>query len=690
VTDANKGITGVAYDAHDRPTKVTDANGNSTLFVFDGFGDAIQQTSPDSGITVYHYDSDGNLTSKTDALGIVTNRTFDALDRVLTTTYPADTTKNLSYTYDQTGTAYGFGVGRLTSVKDAAGSLIRSYDERGNLLEETRVNGTKTLTTAYTYDPASRMASMTYPDGTVVRYSRDLMGQIAGASAVLPGGSATTLLSGATHLPFGPMNAATYGNGIAETWAYDADYRAMNIADALSGKNVQNLSYAYDNNNNVKTITDAVNTANTQTLGYDVINRLVSAVSGAGGYGSQGWTYDKVGNRLTQILGTVTTNYDYTPGTNRVASIGSVPVTTNANGNIPKIPPANSNSLATFIYSVTNRLSSVTGSPVAASFTYDWAGQRFSKTDSGSLPILYSYMQGGTLIAENDNGSVTDYIYADGRPIADLQPESKTTPNQINYILADRLGTPQLAVNSVGTTVWRTTYQPFGTTGSTTGSIIQNLRFPGQYADTETGFNYNLNRDYMPNLGRYLESDPTGLRSGPNTFQYANSNSDKFIDPSGFVVTMTCSGIGVVHCADFVWHWVTDPCTGVRQKVVDAQYSLGYGGQKPVTDQRDPQFWGDRWYFYNPGMVGTNYDIPVPQGMTSGQFDQSVMNVGNSYSQDPYFMLGPNSNTAANSIITEAGGTTPDVPGAVGQYANPHFSFPEGGISVMVPIIPLF
>jgi hypothetical protein len=62
-------------------------------------------------------------------------------------------------------------------------------------------------------------------------------------------------------------------------------------------------------------------------------------------------------------------------------------------------------------------------------------------------------MLGGTLIAENDNGHVTDYIYADGRPIADLQPGATPTANQVNYILADRLGTPQIAVNSSGTTV---------------------------------------------------------------------------------------------------------------------------------------------------------------------------------------------------------------------------------------------
>jgi len=122
-TDANSGVTTRTYDSADRILSVTDADKNAATFTRDGFGEVIQQVSPDSGTTVYHYDSDGNLTSKTDALSIVTNQTFDSLDRILTTVFPASSAENVTYTYDQTGTGYAFGVGRLTSVKDAAGTL---------------------------------------------------------------------------------------------------------------------------------------------------------------------------------------------------------------------------------------------------------------------------------------------------------------------------------------------------------------------------------------------------------------------------------------------------------------------------------------------------------------------------------------------------------------------------------------
>ncbi len=800
-TDANGGLTTPAYDFHDRIVSVTDANNNSTAYVRDGFGDVIQQTSPDSGISVFHYDGDADLTSKTDALGIVTNQTFDALDRRLTTTYPANTAENVVYTYDQTGTGFTFGIGRLTSVADAAGSLTRTYDERGNLASEKRVNGSTVLTTGYTYDGANRVASMTYPDGTLVTYQFNGAGYLAKVSAKPAGSSTTTTIAMLNHQPFGPINAATYGNGIAETWAFDTAYRPTNITDVLTGANIQNSTYAYDNASNVTSIADALNAANSQTLGYDAINRLTSAVSGTGGYGTYSWTYDKVGNRLTQVQGSATTTYGYTPGTNRLATItpgtamatlgagqtlsarnfpnaipattrmiqpsipgerpspmltsilgwpmlfvgfagvlrfrrrllsdgwlaivvcglltggatlligcgggskhtppvspastptfspaggtftaaqavtisdstagatiyyttdgtppttastkytgpitvsssetikaiavasgytnsavatanytidiptaatptfspaggtftaaqvvtisdstagatiyfttdGTTPstsstqysspitvstsetieaiaaasgftnsavatadyainlptvvtVTTNANGNITSIPPANSTAYATFAYNNANRLASVTGSPLAATFVYDWAGQRFSKTNNGSTPTIYSYMQDGTLISENNNGVVTDYIYADGRPIAILQPSATPSANQVNYVLADHLETPQLVSNSSGITVWSTSYQPFGTTGLISASINQNLRFPGQYADVEDGFSYNLNRDYMPNLGRYLESDPIGLGGGLNTYAYGKGDPYKNTDPTG-------------------------------------------------------------------------------------------------------------------------------------------------------------
>lgn len=45
----------------------------------------------------------------------------------------------------------------------------------------------------------------------------------------------------------------------------------------------------------------------------------------------------------------------------------------------------------------------------------------------------------------------------------------------------------------------------------------------------------NYFRYYDPGLDRYVQSDPTGLDGGINTFGYAKSNPLKYIDPFGLV-----------------------------------------------------------------------------------------------------------------------------------------------------------
>ncbi len=106
--------------------------------------------------------------------------------------------------------------------------------------------------------------------------------------------------------------------------------------------------------------------------------------------------------------------------------------------------------------------------------------------------------------------------------------------SRYGMIHTDHLGTPQKMTDSSGVVVWAADYKPFGEVNITTNTITNNLRFPGQYYDVETGLNYNYYRDYNPVIGRYIESDPMGLIGGMNSlFPYVGNNPIRRMDPLG-------------------------------------------------------------------------------------------------------------------------------------------------------------
>jgi len=65
-----------------------------------------------------------------------------------------------------------------------------------------------------------------------------------------------------------------------------------------------------------------------------------------------------------------------------------------------------------------------------------------------------------------------------------------------------------------------------------TGKQSFSLRFPGQFADGN-GLSYNYFRDYEAGTGRYVESDPIGLKGGASTYGYVSATPLTMIDSKG-------------------------------------------------------------------------------------------------------------------------------------------------------------
>ena len=119
------------------------------------------------------------------------------------------------------------------------------------------------------------------------------------------------------------------------------------------------------------------------------------------------------------------------------------------------------------------------------------------------------------------------------------------------------------------------------------------------------------------------------------------------------------------HCGVVVWHWNECP----HKIVIDRQFSLAGFTQSPA-DPSNSTYINDTASFYN--VMGNNYYIPPPAGMSQDQFDAAVINSGANYTLPAqYNLFGPNSNTAATSIVTGAGGTVPNNPFAPAQTWQP-------------------
>ena len=94
--------------------------------------------------------------------------------------------------------------------------------------------------------------------------------------------------------------------------------------------------------------------------------------------------------------------------------------------------------------------------------------------------------------------------------------QAQTSGEAVYYFHNDHLGSPIKMTDSSGTVVWTWQYGPFREEPLTMepNTINQNLRFPGQYYDAETGLSYNYFRYYQSGIGRYLTPDPALSISG--------------------------------------------------------------------------------------------------------------------------------------------------------------------------------
>jgi RHS repeat-associated protein len=207
------------------------------------------------------------------------------------------------------------------------------------------------------------------------------------------------------------------------------------------------------------------------------------------------------------------------------------------------------------------------GQPLAT-YRYNALGQRIEKRLATGEVTQFLYI-GSQLTKEkhfDDSGEwqwTRLYVHIGIQPVAfvHLVPEQ---PAEVYYILTDYSHRPFIVANAAGAAIWASQADPFGVGAPNEDydqdgiNLTLNLRFPGQYFDAESGLHYNLNRYYDPTTGRYLESDPIGLKGGLNTYAYVGGNPVNFVDPEGLVFQLAIPFLIEFFTADAA---ITAACT---------------------------------------------------------------------------------------------------------------------------------
>ncbi|MBB6094030.1 RHS repeat-associated protein [Povalibacter uvarum] len=550
LTAPDGGVTRFQRDTQRRLVGVTDPNDARSRYRYDDFGRRVLEETADGGAVWSAYDEAHNIVERRRANGERTRYEYDADNRLIAVKSREGVTR-LTYRGPH-----------LIAIDGYRGSERFKRDRDGQLTGHARIIGGRVFHDGRRFDGSGRLIERAMPSGLRLKYSYNekgglsaitldrLLGDTPIVSQSGQGAGAQSRAVAAMH----PMGRFVYGNGI----------ELHNLHDLRTGKlasretrGVSSAQYRYDQAG--QTVAIATNDGE-RRYEYDTVGRLKSAKLPAGDFS---YRYDANGNRLSTaaLLRVDRTESNawklrsqpadgraptagkplerelrYSAGSNRLREVKqehtSSAYSYDAMGNPIRAGSRN------YEYNSEGRPYQLfVGNRLVATYAYNLAGERISKTlhgGSGPGTTFYIYER-HQLIAEADSqGRIArEYVYLGRHPVALIER------GRIFWIHTDHLGTPIAMTDADRRVVWKADYEPFGKAHvledpDGDGALVSlNLRFPGQYADAESGTHYNLTRDYDPSTGRYLTVDPLGLYDGTNPYAYVHGSPISNTDPLG-------------------------------------------------------------------------------------------------------------------------------------------------------------
>ncbi len=521
-TDALGKVTSMEYGANNCPTcggvdkltKLTDANGNQSKWEYDAAGRLSKETDSLNNAIRYEYYPSGLVWKKIKDTGgdILATYSYDALGKMTGVSYLDGGWE--SYTYYPNGMM-------LTAANQNISYTFEWY-KNGWLKKVTDSNG---RTVDYNlYDGIGQRRTVTLLAGTadqkVLTYVYGNSGSSNGKLVSIAETGVGTF--GLGYDDMGRRSSLSYPNGIVGTYSYHAEQPGWLAGISYQGVlPITAVSYpSFDRTGN-RTSKDV--DGSLFSYGYDLVYRLLN-VTGAG---TESFTYDDSGNRLTEA-GQM---YTVAAGNSLTAKPGRM-FTYDYFGN------RTGDGEWTYSWNSKGELTQMTKTGTTVTFAYDPFGRRVSKTAViGGTTTSHVYVYDAEDIALEYVGGVltSHFVHGPGidEPLALVRSGGTGSGNYFYH--ADGLGSVVKITDVAQNMVESYGYDSFGRV-TAVGTLDQPYGYTGREYDAETGKLYYRLRYYDADSGRFLSRDPLSFAAGDVVLtNYVGGNPINYVDPWGLI-----------------------------------------------------------------------------------------------------------------------------------------------------------
>ena len=216
---------------------------------------------------------------------------------------------------------------------------------------------------------------------------------------------------------------------------------------------------------------------------------------------------------------------------------GTITYTFDDNGNLIK---QSGDKTVDYSYDKENHLLRATiqkgNSVTIESYTYDYAGNRISKTINETETTYYVNDTSGSLtmvVAEVDKDGDETASYTRGDELLSMERNG-----EVCYYLYDGHGSVRTLANEAGRVTDRYSYDAYGNLLEKEGDTKNEFLYTGEQYNTNTGLYYLRARYMNPSTGTFISMDSyQGSIYDPVTlhkYLYANANPVRYTDPSGY------------------------------------------------------------------------------------------------------------------------------------------------------------